>query len=642
MRALMVSILLLMTAVRGVAGEALAAFTKNGVAVEIRLEPGTGDQATLVGRLTPQSDGDALHLYAIDHVGETGIPTRLAIAPGEEAVATGPLTADKPGQDKVFEALGGKLRIYPPGPVEVRLPIRLPPGAPGGSAEVTLHISYMACTEELCLQPARKEPVVVQLPTAPSSAAAPGGGLSADDVRALLAEQSEALLLQVRTDVAKQLEELSQPARIRWRRPSTRVEAEALIAEAHAAGKAALVDFTGPSCNVCQNMAKTVFRLKPVIAAWNAQVPIEIDTDSHSDLAQWQQERFKTQNRPLYVRIAADGSETRWSQPFDADDEATLEKFLAFLAGTGAGADIGTSSDLGGFLLLALLGGLFTLVMPCTYPMIPFTINFFSKQAASGHRVVPLAAFYAVGIIACFVGLGVVVTGVIGSSLATVSGSPVTNLVIGALFIVLGLSLLGAFLLRLPSSLENALGGGRSGYIGALVMGLTFAVTAFACTAPFAGSVLAAAVADNTGNAWARAIGGMAIYASVVAVPFFLLAISPGLLARLPRASGWMNEFKIVGGLVEIAAALKFLVISDHHWHWGVFTRTSVVAAWAALALVTAAYIFGRWRTASDEPVAQIGIARVLIGTLTLAVALWLTAGLFGADLAVLESFFPE
>ncbi len=642
MRSSMVLILLLVTCAHGVAGEALATFTKSNVAVEIRLEAVQGDAAMLVGRFTPQPDGDPLHLYAIDHPPGAGFPTLLAIAPGEEAAATGPLTADQPAEDKVIEALGGKLRIYPPGPVELRLPIRLPPGPAGGAVEVTLQITYMACTENLCLRPVQKHAVSVSLPTSGSATAPAAGGLSADTIRALLAEQSEAVLLQVHNDVARQIAELSEPARIRWRRPSDRAQAEAMIAEAHAARKSALVDFTGPSCNVCQNMAKTVFRLKPVIAGWNAQVPIEIDTDAHSDLAQWQQERFKTQNRPLYVRIAADGTETRWSQPFDPKDEATLAKFLAFLAGTGTGADIATSSDLGGFLLLALLGGLFTLVMPCTYPMIPFTINFFSKQAASGHRVLPLAAFYAFGIIACFVGLGVVVTGVVGSTLSTVSGSPVTNLVIGALFVVLGLSLLGAFLLRLPSSLENALGGGRSGYIGALVMGLTFAITAFACTAPFAGSVLAAAVADNTGNAWARAIGGMAIYASVIAVPFFLLAISPGMLAKLPKASGWMNEFKIVGGLVELAAALKFLVISDHHWHWGIFTRTSVVAAWAALALVTAAYIFGRWRTASDEPVVHVGIARVLIGSLTLALALWLCAGLFGADLAVLESFFPE
>jgi thiol:disulfide interchange protein DsbD len=282
--------------------------------------------------------------------------------------------------------------------------------------------------------------------------------------------------------------------------------------------------------------------------------------------------------------------------------------------------------------------------MPCTYPMIPFTINFFAKQAASGHRTAPLAAFYALGIIACFVGVGVVVTGVFGSTLATFSGHPVTNLVIGLLFVVLGFSLLGAFLLRLPSGLENAIGGGRGGYLGALLMGLTFAVTAFACTAPFAGSVLAAAVTSGTGGAWARAVGGMAVYASVIAVPFFFLALSPGLLARLPKASGWMNEVKIVGGLIELAAALKFLVICDYHWHWGVFGRSSVVAAWAALGFVIAAYVFGSWRTASDEPVAQggVGVVRLLIGAAFLALALWLTAGLFGGDLAVLESFFPE
>jgi hypothetical protein len=133
-------------------------------------------------------------------------------------------------------------------------------------------------------------------------------------------------------------------------------------------------------------MARTALRVPAVVAAWNAQVPIEVDTDTHAELAEWQQERFATQNRPLYVRIDPDGKEERWSRVFTPEREPeVLERFLGFLAG-GGGADIGGDDGLGGFLLLALLGGLFTLVMPCTYPMIPFTINFFAKQAASGHR----------------------------------------------------------------------------------------------------------------------------------------------------------------------------------------------------------------------------------------------------------------
>ena len=141
------------------------------------------------------------------------------------------------------------------------------------------------------------------------------------------------------------------------------------------------------------------------------------------------------------------------------------------------------------FVLLAIFGGLFTLLMPCTYPMIPMTLNVFTKQSEAGRPVLKLAASYALGIVLAFTGLGILLTGVLGASLTSLSGHPVTNLVIGLAFVLLGLSLLDAFFLRLPSWVMDGVGGAKAGYLGAMVMGLTFAVTAFTCTAPFAGKI---------------------------------------------------------------------------------------------------------------------------------------------------------
>jgi thiol:disulfide interchange protein DsbD len=337
------------------------------------------------------------------------------------------------------------------------------------------------------------------------------------------------------------------------------------------------------------------------------------------------------------VRIAPDGTETRWSEVFAPGDAEARERFMGFLTG-GAGSDAGTGQGLWQFLLLAVAGGLFTLLMPCTYPMIPFTVNFFAKQAAGGRSTLPLAAFYAAGIIACFVGLGVLITGVFGSSLSTLAGHPVTNLLIALLFTAFGLSLLGVWFLRLPAGLDGLLGGSRAGYLGALLMGLTFAVTAFTCTAPFAGTVLAQAVA--TGR-WSMPVLGMTVYASAIAIPFFLLALSPGVLKRLPRAGGWMNEFKAVGGVVELAAALKFLVICDIAWGWGIIGRDLTLAWWAASALLIAIYVLGLIRLHDDDRIGELGAGRLLTALAFLALGLWLAAGLAGADMGVIESFFP-
>ena len=63
-----------------------------------------------------------------------------------------------------------------------------------------------------------------------------------------------------------------------------------------------------------------------------------------------------------------------------------------------------------GFLLLAVGAGLITLLMPCTYPMIPITISFFTKQATGREREAScrLALAYGAGIVLTFVAIGAI------------------------------------------------------------------------------------------------------------------------------------------------------------------------------------------------------------------------------------------
>ena len=619
-----------------------ASLSRGGVTVTLTVEPGpTPDQATLVGVFTPKQNAQPLHLYSKDLPdGPQGQATRLAMKPGQEAQPAGPLSD---GGLPVHDLAG--LLVYPDGPVTLRLPIWLPAGAPGATVKSEVLVSYMACTANSCLLKVVDVPLSVELPAVVGKAAstAVDAAQLRQTVQSELAAERERLVPKIRQVVGEELARAQQEhgGAIRWHRVTSIKEIERLMAEAKAAGKPALLDFTGPSCVNCQKMEKTVFRVPAVAKAWNQGVPISINTDPDpriaDDLAAWQQKMFETQSRPLYVRIDPNGKQERWSEVFSPSESTKVDGLVAFLGG-GAGSDVGSGDNLGQFLLLAVLGGLFTLLMPCTYPMIPFTMTFFSKQAAAGHRLLPLAAFYAAGIIGCFVGLGVLITGVFGSTLSTLAGHPITNLVIALLFIVLGLGLLGAFLIRLPAGLEDRLGGGRGGYLGALIMGLTFAVTAFSCTAPFAGAVLSQAVATGS---WTRAVIGMAVYSSAIALPFFALAMSPSLLKRMPKAGAWMNEFKVVGGLVELAAALKFLVICDGAWGWGIIGRSFTLASWSAVSLVIAAYVLGKLRFPGDNPLPEVGVGRVLTGIAFLAIALWLASGLAGNNLGLFESFFP-
>ena len=599
---------------------AAESLTRHGVTVTLAVEPVEARTAALVATFAAEPGH---HLYALSLPADAaGIPTKLEFAPGSPARPFGPLRADQATHD-----LNG-LAVFPEGPVVLRQEFELPDGPKGTTVPVTVLVSYLACTADSCRIPVLKAPLtipVMALPGAKPQPAVVAAGPSLDEIRAV-----------VRGEVERASAERAASG-IAWRKVATVAEAEAVLAEAKAAGTPALVDFTGPSCTNCQLMEKTVFRQAVVERALRRMVVVKVNTDPpYDELAAWQQQRFQSQNRPLYVRLAADGSETRWSAVFSPADQPQLDQFLGFLAG-GAGRDLGTGSGWT-FVWLALLGGLITLLMPCTYPMIPFTLNVFAKQAAAGRRLLPLALFYGAGIMGCFIGLGVLITGVFGANLATVAGHPVTNLVIAGMFVVLGLGLLGAFLIRLPAGLEGAVGGSRGGYLGALLMGITFAITAFSCTAPFAGSVLAAAVATGT---WGTAVWGMAIYSGAIAVPFFFLAMSPGLLKKLPRAGSWMNEFKVAGGLVELAASLKFLVICDHAWGWGVIGRGTTLAVWAGTAAILALYVAGRLRFSGDDEVREVGIARLLLSVAFAALAAWCVAGLAGAELGVVEGFFP-
>jgi thiol:disulfide interchange protein DsbD len=112
-------------------------------------------------------------------------------------------------------------------------------------------------------------------------------------------------------------------------------------------------------------------------------------------------------------------------------------------------------------------------------------------------------------------------------------------------------------------------------------------------------------------------------------------------LARLPRAGAWMNEFKVVGGLVEIAAALKFLAICDVAWGWGVVGRSFTLAAWAACSIALAIYLLGLFRWSGDAKVEEVGIVRLLSSIAFLVLGIWFASGLCGHNLGTIESFFP-
>ena len=284
-------------------------------------------------------------------------------------------------------------------------------------------------------------------------------------------------------------------------------------------------------------------------------------------------------------------------------------------------------------ILFSALGGLIALAMPCVWPMVPITVNFFLKQGQKeAGGTTGLAVTYCLAIIGVFTTVGVVCSFLFSATaLQTFANNPWLNFAVAGLFLAFGLQLLGLFEIRLPNALLNASakGEGRGGLVGVIFMALTLTITSFTCTFPVVGGLIVMAA----GGSVFYPVIGLATFATVLALPFFLLALSPGLLAKMPRSGDWMNSVKVVGGLVEIGAALKFLntaelafVTPENAW----FDAQFVLSAWVALAAVCGLYLLGVFRTDHDHEEVKVGPARLVIGTAFLGLALYLAPALFG------------
>jgi thiol:disulfide interchange protein DsbD len=296
------------------------------------------------------------------------------------------------------------------------------------------------------------------------------------------------------------------------------------------------------------------------------------------------------------------------------------------------------------FLWLAMGMGALSLLTPCVFPMVPITVSYFTSHAGQNHRsAVTTALVYAAGIILTFTALGLILAVIFGAGgVNQLAANPWVNLLITAIFLGFAFSLFGAYFIQVPPSILNKLAAitrtqEGSSLIGALLMGFTFTLTSFTCTAPFVGTLL---VMTAQGN-WRWPLLGMLAFSTVFAIPFFVLALAPQLLSRLPKAGSWMVSVKVVMGFLEIAAAMKFLSNADLIWHWRIFTRETVLAIWIACGVATVLYIFGLIRFPHDSKVEHISAPRLIAALLFVAITVALVPGLFGKRLGELDSFLP-
>jgi thiol:disulfide interchange protein DsbD len=295
-----------------------------------------------------------------------------------------------------------------------------------------------------------------------------------------------------------------------------------------------------------------------------------------------------------------------------------------------------------GFLLVAFGAGLACIFTPCVFPMIPITMSYFlNQQSGEKRNGVSQAVVFCLGIIVLFSGLGLVVTAVLGPvGIKQLGGNPWVNGFIAVLFLAFGLSLLGAFEITIPSSVLTKLNqsSGTGGFAGTLLMGLTFALSSFACVGPFVGTLLAASV--GAGSRLRPAVG-MVVFATGLALPFFLLALFPSYLKKMPRSGGWLARVKVVMGFVILAASLKYFSSVDQVLQWGFLTRERFLAAWIVLFAMAGLYLLGFLRMEGVKADENTGLGRLLIGMAFLIFAVSLWPGMSGGNLGLFDAYVP-
>lgn len=292
--------------------------------------------------------------------------------------------------------------------------------------------------------------------------------------------------------------------------------------------------------------------------------------------------------------------------------------------------------------LAGFAGGFLALLTPCVWPIIPMTVSFFLKRNKERSKAIREAVTYGISIVVIYVVLGLVVTMLFGASaLNALSTNAVFNIFFCLLLIVFAASFFGAFEITLPSSWSNKIdqkSENTSGLLSIFLMAFTLTLVSFSCTGPIIGFLL---VAVSTQGSILSPTIGMLGFAIALAIPFTLFAMFPSLLKSAPKSGGWMNVVKVVLGFIELAFALKFLSVADLAYGWHILDREAFLCLWIVIFGLMGIYLFGWLKFPHDDPENRTNVPQFFLGMISLAFAIYMIPGLWGAPLKSISAFAP-
>jgi len=264
--------------------------------------------------------------------------------------------------------------------------------------------------------------------------------------------------------------------------------------------------------------------------------------------------------QPKTVTLTSTLTVTEDRQAVEARNTALFEQYTGGGGGALAFAFFGLDFELDAellwaLLLLAALGGFLLNFTPCVLPMIPIKIMSLSRAADQKHKTLLLGGVMALGVVTFWMAIGVAIASITGfDAINELFQYPAFTIGVGVVIAIMGLGMWGLFTVQLPQAVYMV-NPSQDTAAGSFLFGVMTAVLATPCTAPFMGSVAVWAATQESVIVLSTfgAIGvGMAL-------PYFVLALFPKLIDRMPRTGPASELIKQVMGLLILAAASYFI-----------------------------------------------------------------------------------
>lgn len=332
-------------------------------------------------------------------------------------------------------------------------------------------------------------------------------------------------------------------------------------------------------------------------------------------------------------------------QPLDsAATQALWTPVIKELRNFSTGADDVSGKAWYYIFFLGFVGGLVALFTPCVWPIIPMTVSFFLKRSGNRRKGIRDAITYGVSIVVIYVALGLIITTLFGANaLNDLSTNAVFNILFFLMLVVFAASFFGGFEITLPSKWGDAVDSKAektTGLLSIFLMAFTLSLVSFSCTGPIIGFLLVE-VSTSGGSALAPTIG-MLGFAIALALPFTLFALFPTWLKSAPKSGGWLNNVKVVLGFLELAFALKFFSVADLAYGWHLLDRETFLALWIVIFTLLGVYLLGAIKFPhDDEDERHTSVPRFFLALISLAFAVYMVPGLWGAPVKAVSAFAP-